>query len=84
MEEEIPNPLLSEPEVVEPVGENAPVGVTAAPVTRAAATFIFLTVALDMLAMGMIVPVLPKLPPALGVVEFLRGEITDCMVTALG
>ena len=61
MEEDTPNPLLSEPEVVEPVGENAPVGVTAAPATRAAATFIFLTVALDMLAMGMIVPVLPKL-----------------------
>ena len=61
MAEETPNPLLSEPEVVEPVGENAPIGVTAAPASRAAAAFIFLTVTLDMLAMGMIVPVLPKL-----------------------
>lgn len=65
--EELPNPMLSEPEVLEPLApgsdavEAAPVDVNAPPGRKAAATFIFLTVALDMLAMGMIAPVLPKL-----------------------
>ena len=36
---------------------------------KAAATFIFLTVALDMLAMGMIAPVLPRL-----ISNFLNGD----------
>ena len=36
---------------------------------RAALAFIFVTVMLDMLALGMIVPVLPKL-----VVDFLGGD----------
>jgi len=41
--------------------QDAPLEMSVAPGRRAAATFIFLTVTLDMLAMGMIVPVLPKL-----------------------
>jgi len=64
MPDELPNPILTEPEMVEPVGEevqDAPLEMSVAPGRRAAATFIFLTVTLDMLAMGMIVPVLPKL-----------------------
>jgi DHA1 family tetracycline resistance protein-like MFS transporter len=66
MPEETPNPLLSEPEVVEPVEaagrvEDAPIGVDAPAGRRGAAAFIFLTVTLDMLAMGMIMPVLPRL-----------------------
>jgi MFS transporter, DHA1 family, tetracycline resistance protein len=64
MADELPNPILSEPELVEPVGttnSDAPVGFEAPPARRAAATFIFLTVALDMLALGMIAPVLPRL-----------------------
>ncbi|MDY7232863.1 TCR/Tet family MFS transporter [Hyalangium rubrum] len=40
-----------------------------APVRQAALAFIFITVALDMLAVGMIVPILPKL-----VVSFLNGD----------
>jgi DHA1 family tetracycline resistance protein-like MFS transporter len=78
MAEELPNPLLSEPEVIEPVGENAPVGVKAEPASRAAATFIFLTVALDMLAMGMIVPVLPKL------IENFEGGNAASAATMIG
>ena len=55
-----PNPMLSEPELVAPFE-----GQTLVPHPprgrRAAATFIFLTVSLDMLALGMIAPVLPRL-----------------------
>ena len=40
-----------------------------APVRRAAFVFIFITVLLDMLALGMIVPVLPRL-----VVDFVGGD----------
>jgi DHA1 family tetracycline resistance protein-like MFS transporter len=72
MEDELPNPILSEPEVVEPVGttvSDAPVGFEAPPARRAAATFIFLTVTLDMLALGMIAPVLPRL-----IEGFLNGN----------
>ena len=36
MSEELPNPILSEPEVVEPIGEGAPVGVSVPPGRRAA------------------------------------------------
>src|SRR6201996_7472516 len=72
MADELPNPILSEPEVVEPVGTtvtDAPVGFEAPPARRAAATFIFLTVTLDMLALGMIAPVLPRL-----IEGFLNGD----------
>src|ERR1700734_461074 len=69
--EELPNPILSEPEGVEPIGESAPLGVTVAPARRAAATFIFLTVTLDMLALGMIIPVLPRL-----IEGFLHGDVS--------
>ena len=72
MAEELPNPLLAEPEVVEPLGEGAPVGVPMVEGRKAAATFIFLTVALDMLAMGMIAPVLPRL-----VEGFLNGNVSS-------
>jgi len=73
MPDELPNPLLSEPEVVEPVGDevqSAPVGMPVAQARRAAATFIFLTVTLDMLALGMIIPVLPRL-----IEGFLHGNV---------
>jgi DHA1 family tetracycline resistance protein-like MFS transporter len=68
-EEEFPNPLLSEPEIVEPVDAAAQVGVPMPPGRKAAATFIFLTVTLDMLALGMIAPVLPRL-----IESFLNGD----------
>ena len=66
------NPLGAEPELVRQVADlEAPE--TAVPEVpagrRAAATFIFLTVTLDMLAMGMISPVLPKL-----IEDFLHGN----------
>ena len=44
-----------------PASDPAPTPVAAAPVRRAAVTFIFCTVTLDMLALGMIAPVLPNL-----------------------
>ncbi|MES2394327.1 MAG: TCR/Tet family MFS transporter [Acidobacteriota bacterium] len=69
MEDEFPNPLLSEPEVVEPVGDGAPVGVPMPEGRKAASTFIFMTVTLDMLALGMIAPVLPRL-----IEGFLHGD----------
>ncbi len=68
---EAPDPLLTEPEFVSPAqnpierpGDPSPV-----PGRRAAATFIFLTVSLDMLALGMIAPVLPRL-----IASFLHGN----------
>jgi len=61
--------MLSEPEVVEPIGEGAPVSLSAPKGRRAAATFIFMTVTLDMLALGMIAPVLPRL-----IEGFLNGN----------
>src|SRR5246127_5801608 len=39
---------------------------------RAAITFILVTVTLDILAMGLIIPVLPKL-----ILDFLGGKMTD-------
>jgi len=73
---EQPNPMLGEPETVEAIGADGIPGVgsgmpgiEAPKGRRAAATFIFLTVALDMLAMGMILPVLPKL-----IEGFLNGN----------
>ena len=59
-----PDPLLTQPELPEPSPTQTPADPTAVPprATRApAATFIFLTVMLDMLALGMIAPVLPRL-----------------------
>ena len=69
-----PSPLGAEPEFVRGVEDGA------APLTmpevpegrRAAATFIFLTVTLDMLAMGMIAPVLPRL-----IEGFLNGDASS-------
>ncbi|HKJ03857.1 MAG TPA: MFS transporter, partial [Longimicrobiales bacterium] len=49
--------------------DHAPSGAPSAGPTRAAFAFIFVTVLLDMLALGIIVPVLPKL-----VIEFEGGD----------
>jgi MFS transporter, DHA1 family, tetracycline resistance protein len=64
-----PNPLLTEPELIAPdsaLMPRPPAG------RRAAATFIFLTVTLDMLALGMIAPVLPRL-----IEGFLHGDTSS-------
>jgi DHA1 family tetracycline resistance protein-like MFS transporter len=64
-----PNPLLTEPELVgldEALIPHPPKG------RRAAATFIFFTVTLDMLALGMISPVLPRL-----IEDFLNGDTSS-------
>ncbi len=66
-----PNPMLSEPALVTPLEGEAlvphpPKG------RRAAAAFIFLTVSLDMLALGMIAPVLPRL-----IESFLHGNTAN-------
>ncbi len=58
------NPMLGEPELVT---DDVPLS-TGGP-RRAAAAFIFLTVTLDMLALGMIAPVLPRL-----ITGFLGGN----------
>ena len=66
---EAPNPLLTEPELVglgETQTPHPPKG------RRAAATFIFFTVTLDMLALGMIAPVLPRL-----IEGFLHGDTSS-------
>jgi MFS transporter, DHA1 family, tetracycline resistance protein len=55
---ELPNPLLTEPELP---AAGTPDPVLPQPPRRAAAIFIFFTIALDMIAMGMIAPVLPHL-----------------------
>jgi DHA1 family tetracycline resistance protein-like MFS transporter len=63
------NPLLTEPELIAPdtaLMPKPPAG------RRAAATFIFLTVTLDMLALGMIAPVLPRL-----IEGFLHGDTSS-------
>ena len=63
-----PNPILGEPELVAP--DLALDAATGGPAPRrAAATFIFFTVTLDMLALGMIAPVLPRL-----ITSFLGGN----------
>ena len=54
------NPLGAEPELVRPA-DGSPTTIAVPEGRRAAATFIFLTVTMDMLAMGMIAPVLPRL-----------------------
>src|ERR1700733_7647471 len=64
-----PNPLMTEPELVEldkALVPHPPKG------RRAAATFIFFTVTLDMLALGMIAPVLPRL-----IQNFLHGDTSS-------
>ncbi len=68
------NPQLTQPELVAHDGEPAfaQASTSTAPTKAAkapAATFIFLTVMLDMLAMGMIAPVLPRL-----IEGFLHGD----------
>ena len=45
---------------------------TAPPPSRAAFAFIFVTVLLDMIALGIVVPVLPKL-----IKSFLNGDTAD-------
>jgi DHA1 family tetracycline resistance protein-like MFS transporter len=70
-----PNPLLTEPELVgleEALTPRPPKG------RRAAAAFIFFTVTLDMLALGMIAPVLPRL-----IEGFLHGD-TSAAAKMLG
>ena len=63
-----PDPLLTEPELV--TANDAGIPPRSAPKgRRAAAAFIFFTVALDMLALGMIAPVLPRL-----IESFLHGD----------
>jgi DHA1 family tetracycline resistance protein-like MFS transporter len=69
--EVMPDPLTTEPEFVTSV--EGPVAAPEVPKgRRAAAAFIFFTVALDMLAMGMIAPVLPRL-----ILNFLHGNAVD-------
>jgi len=68
MTEDSPNPMLAEPEVLQPVAEPPPVPAG----RRAAAAFIFFTVTLDMLALGMIAPVLPRL-----IEGFLHGNASS-------
>jgi DHA1 family tetracycline resistance protein-like MFS transporter len=68
------SPLGAEPEFVRAVEDGeAPLTLPEAPKgRRAAATFIFLTVTLDMLALGMIAPVLPRL-----IAGFLHGDTSS-------
>jgi DHA1 family tetracycline resistance protein-like MFS transporter len=64
-----PNPLLTEPELIgadEALVPHPPKG------RRAAAIFIFFTVTLDMLALGMIAPVFPRL-----IEGFLNGDTSS-------
>ena len=71
---EEPNPELNQPEMLELTPEQAagePV-VGTRPARAPAATFIFFTVLLDMLALGMIAPVLPRL-----VESFLHGDASE-------
>jgi MFS transporter, DHA1 family, tetracycline resistance protein len=65
----MPDPLMTEPELVAPdiaLMPKPPAG------RRAAATFIFFTVTLDMLALGMIAPVFPRL-----IEGFLHGDTSS-------
>src|SRR5580692_9849956 len=64
-----PNPLLTEPELVGLEQAQPPPPPKG---RRAAATFIFFTVTLDMLALGMIAPVLPRL-----IEGFLNGNTSS-------
>src|SRR5271155_4607630 len=65
----MPDPLMTEPELIAPdvaLMPKPPAG------RRAAATFIFFTVTLDMLALGMIAPVFPRL-----IEGFLNGDTSS-------
>jgi MFS transporter, DHA1 family, tetracycline resistance protein len=65
----MPDPLMTEPELIAPdtaFMPRPPAG------RRAAATFIFFTVTLDMLALGMIAPVFPRL-----IEGFLHGDTSS-------
>jgi MFS transporter, DHA1 family, tetracycline resistance protein len=64
-----PNPLMTEPELV---GLDTAIAPEPPKGRRAAATFIFFTVTLDMLALGMIAPVLPRL-----IEGFLHGDTSS-------
>jgi DHA1 family tetracycline resistance protein-like MFS transporter len=69
----LPNPLLTEPELASPDPALPPEPPPEPPpVRRAAATFIFLTISLDMIAFGMIAPVLPRL-----IEGFLHGDTSS-------
>jgi MFS transporter, DHA1 family, tetracycline resistance protein len=71
----MPDPLPTEPEFVGDVdgGVGSAAAIPKVPKRRrAAATFIFFTVTLDMLAMGMIAPVLPRL-----ITNFLNGNTVN-------
>ena len=65
------NPLGAAPELVLPA-DGSSTSVEVPKGRRAAATFIFLTVAMDMIAMGMIAPVLPRL-----ITGFMNGNAVD-------
>ncbi|WP_429632204.1 TCR/Tet family MFS transporter [Tunturiibacter psychrotolerans] len=68
-----PDPLMTEPELVSSdLTANATLPPAPPSGRRAAATFIFFTVALDMLALGMIAPVLPRL-----IEGFLHGDTSS-------
>ena len=68
-----PDPLMTEPELVSAdVDSNATLPTAPPAGRRAAATFIFFTVTLDMLALGMIAPVLPRL-----IEGFLTGDTSS-------
>ena len=69
--ETTPDPLFTEPEVVLPL-DSAPLMPHPPKGRRAAAIFIFFTVTLDMLALGMIIPVLPRL-----IEGFLNGDTSS-------
>jgi len=72
-----PNPQLTQPELLEapPAELGDPIG-GSKPARAPAATFIFFTVLLDMLAMGMIAPVLPRL-----IESFLHGDTSAAAKT---
>jgi len=65
------NPLGAEPEFVQPA-DGSDTSIEVPKGRRAAATFIFLTVAMDMIALGMIAPVLPRL-----ITGFVHGNAVD-------
>jgi DHA1 family tetracycline resistance protein-like MFS transporter len=68
-----PDPLLTEPELVLPdASSNAKLPPAPPAGRRAAATFIFFTVTFDMLAFGIIAPVLPRL-----IEGFLHGDTSS-------
>jgi DHA1 family tetracycline resistance protein-like MFS transporter len=65
------NPIGAEPEFVQPA-DGSEISLDVPRGRRAAATFIFLTVTMDMLALGMIAPVLPRL-----IAGFMHGDAVN-------